>query len=232
MNILFKRMSAACLLVSALTACGGGDDVASASPSPLSVDAYGMSTFESTTLSASLMALPLETLTTEEQNSLAFMREEEKLAHDVYAQLDTLWSNQTRVFVNIAKSEATHTEAIRQLLVRYNLTDPSATRVAGQYQSTKLQALYTQLVATGTLSLIEALKVGSAIEEIDMIDINTALLSIDNQDIVLVYQNLLKGSRNHLRAFVSALTNQGVTYVPQYMALADYQTIISQAIER
>jgi len=230
MGILFNRMSVACLFAFVLTACGGGDDVASISP--LTVDPYGVSTFDSAALSASLMALPIETLSSAEQDSLAFMREEEKLAHDVYTQLDTLWSNQTRVFVNIAKSEATHTEAIRQLLVRYNLTDPSATRVAGQYQSITLQALYTQLVATGTPSLIEALKVGAAIEEIDMIDINKALLGIDNQDIVLVYQNLLKGSRNHLRAFVSALTNQGVTYAPQYMTPVDYQTIISTAIER
>ena len=80
--------------------------------------------------------------------------------------------------------------------------------------------------------MIDALKVGAAIEEIDMIDINKALLGIDNQDIVLVYQNLLKGSRNHLRSFVSNLALQGVTYVPQYMPAADYQAIINAPIER
>jgi len=74
--------------------------------------------------------------------------------------------------------------------------------------------------------------VGAAIEEIDIIDLKKALLEIDNQDIVLVYQNLLKGSRNHLRAFVNALAGQGVTYAPQYMALADFQAIISTPMER
>jgi hypothetical protein len=74
--------------------------------------------------------------------------------------------------------------------------------------------------------------VGAAIEEIDMVDINKALLSIDNQDIVLVYQNLLKGSRNHLRSFVSNLALQGITYVPQYMPLADYQAIVNAPMER
>jgi hypothetical protein len=92
--------------------------------------------------------------------------------------------------------------------------------------------LYTQLEATGAISLIESLKVGAAIEEIDMIDINKAVLSIDNQDILLVYQNLLKGSRNHLRSFVSNLSIQGVTYVPQYMPLADYQAIVGTPVER
>ena len=136
------------------------------------------------------------------------------------------------MFGNIARSEATHTEAVRQLLARYALIDPASTLAAGVYANTTLQGLYTQLVAAGTPSLVEALKVGAAIEEIDMIDLNKALLDIDNQDIVLVYQSLLKGSRNHLRAFVTALTAQGVIYVPQYMALADYQTIISTPMER
>jgi hypothetical protein len=95
-----------------------------------------------------------------------------------------------------------------------------------------LQGLYTQLAASGAVSLVEALKVGAAIEEIDMLDINSALLRVDNQDIVLVYQNLLKGSRNHLRAFVSNLLQQGVSYVPQYMYPAAYAAIISAPMER
>ena len=73
---------------------------------------------------------------------------------------------------------------------------------------------------------------GAAIEEIDMIDINTALLNIDNQDIRLIYDNLLKGSRNHLRSFVNTLLNQGVTYVPQYMDALAYAVIVSTPIER
>jgi hypothetical protein len=43
---------------------------------------------------------------------------------------------------------------------------------------------------------------------------------------------LLKGSRNHLRSFVSNLALQGVTYVPQYMTVADYQLIITTPMER
>jgi hypothetical protein len=174
----------------------------------------------------------VEALSVAEKDSLAFMREEEKLAHDVYALLDVRWSTSIRVFGSIANSEATHTEAVRQLLLRYSLSDPAATLAAGQFQSTTLQGLYTQLTATGAVSLIDALKVGAAIEEIDMLDINKALLGIDNQDIVLVYQNLLKGSRNHLRSFVATLLNQGVTYVPQYMGVVDYSAIIATPIER
>jgi len=231
MNLAIKSFTLALVATLALTACGGGDGD-SAGSTALRVDADGNSSFDATALSVSLTALPMEVLNTAESASLAFMREEEKLALDVYTHLGTVWGSQTRVFGNIARSEASHTEAIRQLLQRYSLPDPAATVAAGIYQNATLQGLYTELVATGTPALVDALKVGGAIEEIDIMDIHRALLGIDNQDIVLVYQSLLKGSRNHLRAFVGALAAQGVSYVPQYMALADYQAIVSAPMER
>ena len=178
----------------------------------------------SAALIATLATLPIEDLSVAEQESLAFMREEEKLAHDVYIRLDSLWRGSTKVFGNIANSEASHTKSVRQLLVRYSLPDPTATLAAGVFQNTTLQNLYTQLVGAGSVSLVDGLKVGAAIEEIDMIDLN--------QDITLIYQNLLKGSRNHLRSFVSNLANQGLTYVPQYMAEVDYLAIVTTPMER
>jgi hypothetical protein len=174
----------------------------------------------------------MQVLTEAEKASLAYMREEEKLAHDVYAQSATLWGGSTKIFGNIAISESTHTEAVRQLLVRYSLADLAANLGAGLYINLTLQALYTQLAAANATSLIDALQVGAAIEEIDMIDINKALLDVVSPDIRLVYDSLLKGSRNHLRTFVSTLLAQGVTYVPKYMVLADYTAIVSTPIER
>ena len=70
------------------------------------------------------------------------------------------------------------------------------------------------------------MKVGAAIEEIDILDLQAALSFVDNRDIRLVYDSLLSGSRNHLQAFVRALQLQGVTYVPQYLAPADYAAIV------
>jgi len=234
LKTLYKSIPVGLLTVFLLAACGGGGSgdgpVGNGGP-PLVVDAAGVSTFDSTVLGASLTALPKQTLSAAEQESLIFMREEEKLAHDIYAGLDVRWGINTRVFGNIARSESTHTEAVRELLLRYALPDPANALATGLFQNTLLQGLYTQLMVTGNVSLVDALKVGAAIEEIDMIDLNQALLVMDNQDIVLVYQNLLKGSRNHLRSFVSTLANQGVTYAPQYMASADYQAIVSLPVE-
>jgi hypothetical protein len=225
-NQFGKTWVTACTVALALVGCGGGGgDVGIADTTT------GLAT-SSAALIATLATLPIEDLSVAEQEFLAFMREEEKLAHDVYIQLDSLWRGYTRVFGNIANSEASHTESVRQLLVRYSLPDPTATLAAGVFQNTTLQNLYTQLVAAGSVSLLDGLKVGAAIEEIDMIDLNKALLETDNQDITLIYQNLLKGSRNHLRSFVSNLANQGLTYVPQYMAEADYLAIVTTPMER
>jgi hypothetical protein len=234
MKTHFTKLTVALLATLVMSACGGGYNSTTASyrEPALVVDASGYSSFNSTALGLTLVALPIETISVAEQASLALMREEEKLAHDVYAQMDTRWGASTQVFGNIANSEATHTEAVRQLLLRYSLVDPAGTLAAGLFQNTTLQDLYTQLVASGATSLIDALKVGAAIEEIDMLDINTGLLSVDNEDIRLVYDSLLKGSRNHLRSFVNTLLNQGVTYVPQYMDALAYAAIISTPIER
>lgn len=231
LNQFNKTWAAACIVTLALVGCGGGEGGDVGGDVGAADNTAGLAS-SSAALNAKLATLPVGTLSVAEKESLAFMREEEKLAHDVYVRLDGLWRGYTRVFGNIASSETTHTETVRQLLVRYSLPDPTATLAAGVFQNTTLQNLYTQLVAAGSVSLVEGLKVGATIEEIDMIDINKALLAIDKPDITLVYENLLKGSRNHLRSFVGTLAKQGVTYVPQYMAVADYQAIVTTPIER
>jgi hypothetical protein len=216
-----------------LTACGGdsgGTGMGNGSAA-LTVDSNGVSSFNGTVLGSSLASLAKEDLNSKEQESLAFMREEEKLAHDVYAYLDSLY-RYINVFGNIANSESTHTEAVRQLLVRYEQSDPASNLAAGVYANATLQGLYTQLVTRGMSSVTEALKVGAAIEEIDIMDIQNALPAIDNQDIRLVYDSLLKGSRNHLRAFTKSLKQQGVIYVPQYLPVDQYNVIVNSAIER
>ena len=58
------------------------------------------------------------------------------------------------------------------------------------------------------------------------------LAAIDpNADMILVYENLLKGSRNHLRAFTSRLTDLGFDYVPVYISQVNYDAIVSSPVE-
>lgn len=173
---------------------------------------------------------PLEDLSAGEKASLAFMREEEKLAHDVYALLYDTWG--TNIFTNIAASEQTHTEAVLFLLNRYDLDDSADGFAAGDFQNVALQDLYDELTTRGALSEVEALRVGALIEEVDILDLQNDLnQTIDNQDITLVYENLMKGSRNHLRAFVRTLERRGVVYTPEALTLEYYEAIINSDME-
>jgi hypothetical protein len=67
---------------------------------------------------------------------------------------------------------------------------------------------------------------GATIEEIEMIDIQHAIDITTHRDLLRAYQNLLEGSKNHLRAFVRALAAQGITCVPQYISQELYDAII------
>jgi hypothetical protein len=164
-------------------------------------------------------------LSAEEAAALLYMREEEKLAHDVYVALYAKWG--LPVFQNISQSEQTHSDAIKVLIDRYGLTDP-ATGETGTFTNPELQALYDELVARGSQSLAEAIKVGAAIEEIDILDLEARIAQTDNADIQQVFASLKSGSYNHLRAFSSTLTAQtDETYVPQYLSPDAYQAIIS-----
>jgi len=193
-------------------------------------DDDGSTSVDDVVLTDVLDALPLDGLSSAESDGLVFMREEEKLAYDVYIYLFDLWGS--KVFDNIANSELTHTDAMLTLLVRYNITDPVGSNAAGVFVDTSLQDLYDTLTAQGTASLIDALIVGAIIEEVDIIDIQALVDALEgNEDIALVYESLLKGSRNHLRAFVSNLENKGEIYQPQYLSQEVYDAIMNADFE-
>jgi hypothetical protein len=165
------------------------------------------------------------TLTAAEVEALTYMREEEKLARDVYTTLSAQWGLAT--FQNISQSEQTHMDAIKTLLDRYGVADPAQAQ-AGRFTDPALQKLYTELVARGQVSLSEALKVGAAIEEIDLRDLQAREAQSTNADVLRVFGNLERGSDNHLRAFVNALAAQtGETYAPQTLSLDAYRAIVT-----
>lgn len=197
-----------------IAACGGGGSAAT----------------DSTALAAGLGApAPSVALSPDEIAGLRFMREEEKLAHDVYIAMDGLWAHRT--FANIALSETTHTEAILALLTKYGIDDPAAGKPAGVFEDAQLQALYDTLVTAGTAGLIEGLKVGALIEETDIRDIGQRKAVTGQADILKVYGSLLCGSRNHLRAFNGALLELGVTYIAQVITQQEWDAIAYSARE-
>jgi len=163
-----------------------------------------------------------------EIDALLFMREEEKLARDVYLTLYEKWN--LAIFNNIAKSEQQHMDAVKILLDRYNLEDPMLGEI-GEFENQKLQELYDELVTTGSESVQDALLIGGAIEEIDILDLKDGLTESTNPDVIRVFESLLRGSYNHLKAFVNNYNRQtGETYQPQYMTQADFDEINGQSI--
>jgi len=180
-------------------------------------------------LNSQVNNLPNEPLNTDERATLSFMREEEKLARDVYVFLYNKWV--LPIFNNISSSEQSHMDAIVQLLNKYNLPDPVGSNGYGIFSNPLLQNLYTQLTTQGSVSLLDALKAGATIEDLDIYDLKLSLTKIDNQDIILVYNNLMKGSRNHLRSFYSNIINAGGTYTPQYITQAEFDAIINSPME-
>jgi hypothetical protein len=156
------------------------------------------------------------------------MKEEEKLARDVYTTLNLSWNNQ--VFSNISAAENTHMNAIIFLLQNYG-TEYTSILEPGKFTNFVFQSLYDELVAKGSASIEEAWKVGALIEEMDITDLVESLKSVTDESIIMVFENLEKGSRNHLRAFTRQLTVLGLTYTPVYLSTDEYNQIISSPNE-
>lgn len=173
--------------------------------------------------------LPWEPLSPAEESAILFMREEEKLARDVYLEMDSLWG--ARIFSNIAVSEQKHMDAVKKLITKYSLQDPVRPDRPGVFLDPQLQQLYDQLVAQGGESFVEALVVGATIEDLDIADLMVRLAEVDNADVKTVFQNLLKGSRNHLRSFNDLLEANDLIYTPQYIDAGLFESIVSSPQE-
>ena len=155
---------------------------------------------------------------------LMLMREEEKMAKDVY----TFFFNKFnyRIFNNISKSETVHSEAVLRVINYYKLTDP-ATNVTGTFTDAHMQELYTKFTSEAK-TVEDALKTGAFIEEYDITDLKKLIDETDNTYIKRVYTNLKKGSENHLRAFTRMLKFRGIVYVPVKLPEEEYLAIINK----
>ena len=175
-------------------------------------------------------ALAMGELTEAEVTHVLYMRQEEKLARDVYITFDEWWL--ADVFERITVSEQRHLDAVGRIIEAQGLTDPAADDTVGQYGDEAFVVLYNELTGGGKTSYAAALKVGAYIEELDILDLLASLEDVENAYLVQVFQNLMRGSRNHLRAFVSELEGEGETYVPQLMTAEQYEAIINSPVER
>ncbi len=164
----------------------------------------------------------------EDINALLFMLEEEKLARDTYMYLDELWGiNQ---FANIKLSEQSHMNAVANLLDLYNID--YTILPDGEFENQELQDFYNQFVEKGQIDRVNALEVGATIEDLDIVDLENYINTTSNADIILVFESLQCGSRNHLRSFVRGLENSGASYTPQYLTIENYNLIVNDNNEK
>lgn len=193
------------------------------------------------------------TLDSNEASHLTFMREEEKLARDVYLTFAGIYPDQG-VFANIATtSEQTHTDTIRDKLAQFNLPDPNPTTnslpgsigvFTGEEWGWYFDEKFSALVAAGSVSELDALYVGAFIEELDMHDIADCpqvmvdagyndpcgLSYTDESAIINAYSSLIDGSENHLRSYVGqieAIIGVG-NYQAQYLTQAEVDAILGR----
>jgi len=168
----------------------------------------------------------LDPLSQAEINDLKFLREEEKLARDVY--LYSYDKYQLKIFDNISQSEQRHMNSVLNLLNKYGIPDSASTEI-GVFNNPDLQKLYNTLTKQADISSVEALKAGATIEDLDINDIDDFTTNTTKPDILNVYENLNCGSKNHIRAFTRWLENEEVTYTPQYLSIEEYNVILSSS---
>ena len=184
--------------------------------------------------SFALVAQPLEEqqnmvmeetmVTTHGEDGLTYMREEEKLARDVYLALYEKWG--IRTFLNIAKAEQQHMDAVGALLDARNLKDPAKGAPAGVCQNAELAKLYNELVALGSQSAADAFLVGAIIEDLDIYDLNQFLAQTEDEAEIWIYTNLKRGSESHMRSFVRQLERYGKTYEARYISSEELASIL------
>lgn len=175
-------------------------------------------------------------LTEAEAQDLRFMREEEKLARDVYQTLATHWRGQAgaenlvAVLDSIAPSEQRHMDRLKAFLGPAGLTDPVVEgEILGRFNDPTLAQLYTDLVILGKTGIVAALKVGGLIEEKDLLDLSGALSRCQTASLSTAYGSLGCGSENHLRAFAAALRPTEGAYVAQVLPQAQVDGILAAA---
>ncbi len=144
------------------------------------------------------LPVPAAALTDSEADGLACIREEERLAHDLYVVLYDL----------------------------YGLPDPAQGMPPGEFSDPTLQALHGDLLPRGRESVEKALCVAALVEEADILALQERLAQTTQPHLTRAYQNLLQASGNHLRAFAMQIGRQtGVENVPQLLDAAAYASL-------
>jgi len=154
---------------------------------------------------------------------IVFIWEEEKVARDLYSSF--YQGTNLTIFADLARSEQRHMDQAGMLMDRYGLTAP-ATGEPGVFSNETLERLYADLLARGRWSEEDALTAAVVFEEISIVDLEREISSARAEDVRVVYQGLLAGSRKHLRSYVRDLEDRRIRYTPEYLSPEEYREIV------
>lgn len=163
------------------------------------------------------------------ESDLLRLREEEKLARDVYLHLAK--SSGLGIFNTIARAENQHMQAIERLILRSGMNSVAQSDAAGKFSFPEYQQLYGTLIAKGSQSSLNALMVGARIEEMDIADIKRLLAQTSSPQVQQVLSHLLQGSQNHLRAFSAQIKRQGGVYRAEFLTQAEFDQIANSPVQ-
>ncbi len=162
-------------------------------------------------------------------DSLAYMGNEERLAYDIYTNLNSAYANSIKQFTNITDSEKRHVGIVQELVRKYNIDITTVQDVQnpvadknisfdempmGRYDIKQIQELYDFLYQKGIKSKQAALEVGCMVEVVDVNDLDRYIEEARNDnddDIISAFEELRSGSYSHYWAFDKGLKNMGVS---------------------
>jgi hypothetical protein len=178
----------------------------------------------------SLFLSPLRSfsqITDAEINGIISLREEEKVAYDVYMYLYEKYDN--LVFKNIAQNEKDHMIKMKELINTYNLNDPlSGTEDSrGVFTNKKMQGLYDEMIMGGNYGVVDAMRASARFEETDIQDLRNNIAISSDPTILAVYQILEASSQDHLRALVKYIKEEGISYKPSVLSKEEYDKIMA-----
>ena len=163
------------------------------------------------------------TLSPSEEEGVSFIWEEEKVARDLYSELYR--ETNLSIFMDLARSEQSHMDQAKSLIDGYGLEIPIEDE-PGVFSNKTLDVLYNDLLSQGMRSQEDALKAAATFEEISIVDLEKELEAADNDDVNVVYQGLLAGSRKHLRSYVRDLQDRNIEYEPQHMSQREFDEVV------
>jgi hypothetical protein len=145
-----------------------------------------------------LLDQPSGTLSGGGKALLSGLAQSTKLSHDLLA----AFADRYEVFPGQSVvAQTRELSAIRVLLARYGVPDPTAGLPAGEFVPDDLRFRYDRLLAEGSRDRVSALRVGIRLAGATVITLDEALQHVDAPDVRHTFVHLIMSARRQIRLY-------------------------------